>query len=45
VSYTQNSSWPDNGANGLTTQSVNGAAKPRSSVIVISKDDGGVIGS
>ncbi len=44
-SYTQNSSWPDNGANGPTTQSVNGAAKPRSSVIVITKDDGGVIGS
>lgn len=45
LGYTQNSAWPDNGANGPTTQSVNGAAKPRSSVIVISKDDGGVIGS
>lgn len=43
-SFTANSSWPDNGANGPTTASAQGPAKPRSSVIVITKDDGGVIG-
>lgn len=45
TSYIQNSSWPDNGANGPTTQGANAAAKPRSAVVVITKDDGGVIGS
>ena len=45
TAFTQNSSWPDNGGNGATTQSKNGAPKPRSAVIVVTKDDGGVIGS
>jgi secreted PhoX family phosphatase len=45
TSYTQNSSWPDNGANGATTASAMGPAKPRSSVVVITKRDRGVIGS
>jgi len=43
-SFTANSSWPDNGANGPTTASAQGPAKPRSSVVVITKDNGGVIG-
>lgn len=44
--FTQNSAWPDNGANGPTTASSLGvAAKPRSAVVVITKNDGGVIGS
>ena len=42
-SYTSKSSWPDNGANGPTTQQA--VAKPRSAVVVITKDDGGVIGT
>jgi secreted PhoX family phosphatase len=41
--FTQNSSWPDNGRNGTTTQP--GAFKPRSSVVVITKNDGGIIGT
>lgn len=43
-SFTANSSWPDNGANGPTTASSQGPAKPRSSVVVITKNNGGVIG-
>ncbi|MFN3545742.1 MAG: PhoX family protein [Thiobacillus sp.] len=46
VSPTQNSRWPDNGANGPTTASELAAVyKPRSAVVVITKDDGGVIGT
>lgn len=45
ATFTQNSSWPDNGANGPTTVSDRRVAKPRSSVVVITKDDGGVIGT
>jgi uncharacterized protein len=45
TSFTDNSTWPDNGANGPTTNTRRGVAKPRSSVIVITKDDGGVIGT
>jgi secreted PhoX family phosphatase len=45
VSFTVNSQWPDNGANGDTTFAGTTPAKPRSSVIVITKDDGGVIGT
>jgi secreted PhoX family phosphatase len=41
--YTANSTWPDSGANGPTTQAV--LTKPRSAVVVITKNDGGVIGS
>lgn len=40
--YTDNSTWPDSGVNGETKQSAN---KPRSGVVVITKDDGGVIGT
>lgn len=43
--FTENSTWPDNGLNGPTTFNGSTAAKPRSSVVVITKDDGGVIGS
>lgn len=43
--FTDNSSWPDNGNNGPTTFTDTSVAKPRSSVIVITKDDGGVIGT
>jgi hypothetical protein len=41
--YTAKSTWPDSGANGPTTQSV--VNKPRSSVVVVTKDDGGAIGT
>jgi secreted PhoX family phosphatase len=43
--FTANSAWPDNGANGPTTFKGSVPAKPRSSVLVITKDDGGVIGT
>ena len=42
-SFTANSAWPDNGANGPTTAS--SASKPRSSVVLITRNDGGVIGT
>jgi secreted PhoX family phosphatase len=45
VNFTARSTWPDSGINGPTTQSANGAYKPRSSTVVITKDDGGVIGT
>jgi hypothetical protein len=41
--FTAKSTWPDTGANGPTTQSV--VTKPRSAIVVITKDDGGVIGT
>ncbi|HYN38887.1 MAG TPA: PhoX family phosphatase [Rhodospirillales bacterium] len=45
-SFTANSTWPDSGINGPTTQSARGTVyKPRSGVVVITKDDGGVIGT
>jgi secreted PhoX family phosphatase len=44
-SYTSNSTWPDSAFNGPTTQSANGAVKPRSAVVMITKNDGGVIGT
>lgn len=46
VNFTDNSSWPDSGANGPTTFSgLPAAVKPRSGVMVITKNDGGVIGT
>lgn len=45
IDFTDNSSWPDNGYNGPTTFTGSVVSKPRSSVIVITKDDGGVIGT
>jgi hypothetical protein len=44
-SFTANSTWPDSGVNGPTTFMGTTVQKPRSSVIVITKDDGGVIGT
>jgi uncharacterized protein len=44
-SFTSTSTWPDSGINGPTTLSANGPVKPRSSVVVITKNDGGVIGT
>jgi secreted PhoX family phosphatase len=41
--FTAKSTWPDSGLNGPTTQKT--LAKPRSAVVVITKDDGGVIGT
>jgi hypothetical protein len=41
--YTAKSTWPDSGANGPTTQAV--VSKPRSAVVVVTKNDGGVIGT
>jgi uncharacterized protein len=43
--YTDNSTWPDSGRNGPTAFSNEPVAKPRSGVVVITKDDGGVIGT
>jgi secreted PhoX family phosphatase len=45
TSFTQNSTWPDNGANGPTTFTGSTVSRPRSAVVVITKDDGGVIGT
>ncbi|MDP2267347.1 MAG: PhoX family phosphatase [Thiobacillus sp.] len=46
ANFTDNSSWPDNGANGSTAFSnLPKAHKPRSGVVVITKRDGGVIGT
>ncbi|MFM7785891.1 MAG: PhoX family protein [Gammaproteobacteria bacterium] len=41
----ENSTWPDSGFNGPTRMSANGPVKPRSGVVVITKNDGGVIGT
>jgi len=45
TSFTDNSTWPDSGVNGRTSHSRAGATKPRSGIVVIIKDDGGVIGT
>jgi hypothetical protein len=44
-SFLENSSWPDNAANGATRQSANGPVKPRSGVVAITRNDGGIIGT
>jgi len=44
-SFTERSNWPDSGVNGPTTFKGTTPQKPRSSVVVITKDDGGVIGT
>jgi secreted PhoX family phosphatase len=44
-SFVANSTWPDSGANGPTTASHKPAAKPRSAVVAITREDGGVIGT
>jgi uncharacterized protein len=41
--YTSRSTWPDSGVNGPTSQAA--VVKPRSAVVVVTKDDGGVIGT
>ncbi len=46
VGFTDNSTWPDSGVNGPTRHSRRGAAvKPRSGIVVITKDNGGKIGT
>ncbi len=45
TSHTEVSTWPDSGANGPTTFTGITPAKPRSAVVVITKNDGGVIGT
>ena len=44
ATFTDNSTWPDSGVNGPTTAEGR-ASKPRSGVVVITKNDGGVIGT
>jgi uncharacterized protein len=41
--YTSKSTWPDSGVNGPTTQPA--GIKPRSGLVLVTKDDGGVIGT
>lgn len=44
--FTDNSTWPDSGVNGPTTASEQpSVSRPRSAVVVITKNDGGVIGT
>jgi secreted PhoX family phosphatase len=38
--YTQRSAWPDNGANGATSLSGAVPVKPRSAIVVVTRDDG-----
>ncbi len=44
-SFTQRSTWPDSGVNGSTALSGGPVVKPRAATLVITKDDGGVIGA
>ncbi|WP_018410237.1 PhoX family protein [Methyloversatilis thermotolerans] len=44
-SFTARSTWPDSQFNGPTTQAGKPVAKPRSACVVITKDDGGVVGT
>jgi secreted PhoX family phosphatase len=41
--YTARSTWPDSGVNGPTTQAT--VSKPRSGLLVVTKNDGGVVGT
>jgi len=43
--FTFRSSWPDNGNNGPTSLSAGPAVKPRAATLVITRDNGGVIGA
>jgi secreted PhoX family phosphatase len=43
-SFTARSTWPDSGANGPTTLAAT-PVKPRAATVVITRDDGGVIGA
>ncbi len=46
TSFTENSTWPDSGVNGPTTQSHRAKVhKPRSGIVITTKDDGGIIGT
>ncbi|MFZ5574172.1 MAG: PhoX family protein [Pseudomonadota bacterium] len=46
TNFTENSAWPDNGANGPTAYStLPSVHKPRSGIVVITREDGGVIGA
>lgn len=44
-SFTQRSTWPDNASNGPTTLSGAPVVKPRAATLVITREDGGVIGA
>lgn len=44
--FTDNSTWPDSGVNGPTTYSgLPGVHKPRSGILAVTRDDGGVVGT
>jgi uncharacterized protein len=43
--FIANSTWPDSGINGPTTLSASAPVKPRSSLFVVTKNDGGIIGT
>ncbi len=46
ITPTDNSTWPDSGINGPTTASGLGTVyKPRSGVVAITRDDGGIVGT
>ena len=46
TSFTENSTWPDSGVNGPTAYStLTSVYKPRSGILAVTKDDGGVVGS
>ena len=44
-SFTARSTWPDSGVNGPTSASSNPPVKPRSATVIITRNDGGVIGA
>lgn len=46
ASFTEHSTWPDSGVNGATPYScLDRAHKPRSGVVVVTRDDDGIIGT